>query len=635
MYARKQTRPKPLKSESTQWPAPVAGWISNRMLASPDSIEGPGAAVLDNFFPRPTGIQLRRGKDLYATFEDTTLDVLSLFTYHNGNIEQMFGANANTIYDLSNIPFPSGGTLATEDAEDIETENGDVFGWTSTGGYDVSTGYTGGDWSVVQFATTGGVYLIGVNGEDTGFIYDGSVFYPLVEGGVSRLNYDAETTPFADGETVTGGTSGATATIFRAVDEGATGYILVTGISGTFQDNELLTSATGSATANGAPSVAAPGIDFGGLTSADMSFVWSYKNRLWFIQKESLNVYYMADVDQVGGTATLLPLGGVFSNGGSLMFGARWSMENSGDGGLSDQNVFVTNFGEAAVFQGSNPEDANDWALVGVYRTGAPLGKKAYLRGGGDLAICTDVGLVPLSKAISLDITALNVATISYKIADAWSDAIRFRGTQNWQAYVWSQGKMALIAPPDLIGSSFPVVFVTNTETGAWARYTNWQANCFTIYRGELYFGSPNGQVFKGNTTGTDDGQPYTGTVISLYDDIGAPASAKIGKMARAVTRSNFPISDRVTIRTNYDVTIPSAPDAQAIFGDNAWGSGVWGTSIWGAEIPEAFQANWKSAGGIGHVIAPCYQVTSGSLSPLDVQLISMDTTCTKAATVT
>src|SRR3546814_20703564 len=77
--------------------------------------------------------------------------------------------------------------------------------------------YTGGYWSTAQFATTGGVYLIGVNGSDEGFIFDGAEFYPNVAGGIFGLSYDAEVTPFTEGDTLTGGTSGATGTIVRAI----------------------------------------------------------------------------------------------------------------------------------------------------------------------------------------------------------------------------------------------------------------------------------------------------------------------------------------------------------------------------------------------------------------------------------
>lgn len=74
----------------------------------------------------------------------------------------------------------------------------------------------------------------------------------------SYILFDAGTAEFVEGETLTGGTSAATATIERLVQNDgawgssdASGYIVLSGITGTFQDNELITSASGSATANG------------------------------------------------------------------------------------------------------------------------------------------------------------------------------------------------------------------------------------------------------------------------------------------------------------------------------------------------------------------------------------------------
>ena len=64
------------------------------------------------------------------------------------------------------------------------------------------------------------------------------------------LPYDAQTANFADGETVTGGTSSATGIIWRQSDGGTTGTLYLHSVSGAFVDNELITSATGSATTN-------------------------------------------------------------------------------------------------------------------------------------------------------------------------------------------------------------------------------------------------------------------------------------------------------------------------------------------------------------------------------------------------
>lgn len=639
MYARRQTRPKPLKAESHRWPAPVAGWVANRLLSDPASMDGPGAAVLDNFFPRSTGVSLRGGKELYATLEEDALPVTSLFSYRAGSNNQLFGANENTIFNLTNVPFPSDALIGDDEGDDFETEGGDLLGWGSTDGLQVAEPFTGGDWIVTQFATTGGIYLIGVNGVDVGFIYDGATFYPYVEGGVTQVNYDGLTDDFIAGEVVTGGTSGATGTLWKQVAATAsTGHLHLTDVTGTFVDNDVLTGTTeGAADAIGAPVAAVPGITFNDgtntFTTADMSFVWVYKNRLWFIQEETLNAWYL-DVDVVGGDATLFPMGGIFASGGQLLIGARWSLESGGEGGLSEQNTFTTTQGEVAVFQGSSPDETDTWAIVGVYRIGTPLGKRAYIRGGGDIAFATTVGLVPLSKAIALDVTALNVATVSYKIADAWTDAIRLRGQEAWQAMIWPEEKMAAIAPPDLVGSSSPVMFISNTETGAWARYTNWQGLCLEVFMGQLYFGSPDGKVYKANIGGYDDGETYTGAVVPLFNDMGLPGSLKVGTVARARCRAATTVVDQVDILADFDIALPTPPDATPLTTGNTWGTGVWGTAVWGAESPSVMNQGWRSAGVLGYSIAPVYQVTSGSVGALGLELIDMETLHTTATAV-
>jgi len=66
------------------------------------------------------------------------------------------------------------------------------------------------------------------------------------------LAYDAQSANFTAGLKVTGGTSSATGYIESDVDDGATGTLTLSNVSGTFQDGETITdSSTGSATSNG------------------------------------------------------------------------------------------------------------------------------------------------------------------------------------------------------------------------------------------------------------------------------------------------------------------------------------------------------------------------------------------------
>jgi hypothetical protein len=532
MYARRPTRPKPRMSMPKKWPAPVAGWVANRALATPQSIDGPGAAVLENFFPKATSVALRRGSRTVANLPEPSVTTDALFSYHNGTNEQFFAATASKIYNITGIP----NTVAPLPSDAIA-------------GTVVASGYTSGAWIVTQFATTGGVYMVGVNGADVGFLYDGTTFTPL-----------------------SGGT---------------------------------------------APTVTFPL----GLTSADMAYVWVYKNRLFFARKGKMDAFYLA-IDSVGGTASIFPLSGVFSEGGELLFGSSWSRDNTGNTGLYEQCVFVSSEGQVAVYQGADPANASDWFKVGLYRIGAPLGRRAFIRGGGDLAIATTVGMVPLSKAVSLDVTALATASVSYKIADAWSQAVQ-QGAKDWQCLIWPEAKMAIVAPKS--DNALPVLFISNTETGAWCKYTGWDTRSFHTFGGRLFFGSTAARVILANVAGDDNGIPYTGALLPLFEDFEAPMSTKIATVGRARVMANISLQDRITFAADFNITPPAAPDGARPGIVSEWGFGIWNASVWSDVRPTIMSQNWHSIGGDGYSVSLWYQVTSAAQGPLDAEVIGLE----------
>lgn len=600
MYARPSVsprRPAQRKSELKTFGAPIGGLIANRSLSLPQ--DGPqGAAVLDNFFPTATSVMLRRGRELSVTLGDGTQDVLSLFSYNFGNNEGFFGSTDTTTYAI-----PSGD---------------EVYG-------------DGGRWNVVQFGTTGNTYLIGVNGTTTGFIYDGTAFWPNVEGGVSTISYDALTSDYAVGEVVTGSVSGATGTIYQIITSSPTeGALILTGVTGTFQDNEILDgSITGSATSSSVDSILVPGVDFGaGVTSANMSFVWVYKNALYFIRKDSLSFYYLP-VDSIGGTATEISLAGVLTIGGKLTIGHGWSLDTGQGGGLSEQCAFISDEGEVAIYQGFSPAPDQGWSLVGVYRIGALLGDKAFVRAGADLLISTSIGMVSLAQAIQRSVAAIAPQAVSYPINDLWTSAQVERGSTDWQAVLWPEGQMIAVTPTAPSGGESPVIYVVNANTMAWCRFTGWNALCFGTFQGGLYFGAPNGQVFRANVSGYDNGDVYTGVYIPLFDDLGVPASAKIPKMGRATLRSSSSVEESLTFKSDYDIEINDSPSSGVVSGSSVWGAAIWGQGVWGQLTSAVINNKWRSLGGIGYAISTALQVTSGSVAPLDTEIITIEVTYT------
>lgn len=363
----------------------------------------------------------------------------------------------------------------------------------------------------------------------------------------------------------------------------------------------------------------------------DLSFVWSYKRRHFFIRKNTLDAYYLP-VNQVGGELAVLPLGAVFNLGGSLLFGASWSLGTSSAGGLSAQCIFVTTEGEVAVYQGDNPSDINAWSLVGVYRIGRPLGREAFIRAGGDIIIATTVGFLPLSTAIKLDAAALSSSAVSSPIEEAWTDAVLRRGLGDWQCVSWPDESMVLVAPPV---SDERTVFTANANTGAWCKFTGWSPRCWAVWRGGLYYGTDGGAVVRAGIGGADQGGTYTGRYMGLFDDLGSPASRKMARFARATLQSTVAVTPGVAVVFDWNLAFPPAPSAEPAQADNVWDSATWDQSQWDSDVLTALYDTWTSVGGSGARLAPTVQITSGALIPIDAELVAVEVTYDGADIVT
>lgn len=355
-----------------------------------------------------------------------------------------------------------------------------------------------------------------------------------------------------------------------------------------------------------------------------LSYVWAYKQRLFFIQKDSLDGWYLP-VDQVGGELTKLPLGGVFQKGGSLLFGASWSLDAGNQGGLSEQCIFVTTEGEVAVFQGLSPDVDQGWQKVGVYQIGRPLGTKAWIRDGGDLIIATSIGYVRLSQAIQRELAALGPTAVSYPIETAWNEAVELRGG-NWHCEIWSSKQMAVVALPT-VGSQMPAMYLANIRTGAWCRRPDWDGSCLIVFKERLFFGSTNGRVVEANVTGLDEGRAYTGVVVPLFDAIGKPSSLKIAEMIMAFGMSAYNVNVQTSMMVDFQIDLPAVPDALPVPAGNEWGNATWGQFIWGDRAGAKPVRQWNAVSGWGYYLSPAVQVTSGAIVPLDYELVSVETT--------
>lgn len=573
-------------AQSFTFPAPIRGWILNENLAT---IEPGGARVLDNWICTTTGIRARGGALLFATLDN---DAVSLFDY-NATVDAFFGATDNGIFDIT---APSSPTVPV------------VAG---------VVGLTSGAWSTVQFGTAGGDFLYAVNGVDIAELYNGTTWNPVNAAAVNQVAFDAQTTAFTVGATLTGGTSGATATILSVQKLTATTGVLKLGAitAGPYQDNETITGGGGSALANGA-SAAASSTAITGVLTSDLSHVWSFGSRLFFVKKNTMQAWYLP-VDSIGGAAVAFSLAGIFSKGGSLLFGAKWSMD-AGDG-LDDKCVFVSTEGEVAIYEGTNPGSAADWRKAGVYVMPKPLGKKAYTTAGGDLLIATEVGLIPISAAIQSDLAAIESKAVSRNISPHWRLQASVL-TQGWEIVKTPRrGCMFVSQPGDT------TCLAVNLLTGAWSRVTGWSALCMGYFGSAGYFGTATGAICQMESGGSDNGEIYTATYLGQHDAMDAPGRQKTVLQMRAMFQVGSPIDPQLTALGNFDEELPVPPSSPAAYAVDGWDVGLWDVVLWDAGTTITSRADWSPAGVTGYTIAPALQLTFGVTPTPVVELVAID----------
>lgn len=495
-----------MRAKTQTFPAPKRGWIKNESLlgAMPD-----GAEVLDNIFPTSQGARLRAGRTKHATIDDP---VKQLLHWKSGSSEKIFAASATDIYDV------------TAPADPEVSPSADI------------SSLTNGEWSQVQFSTSGGDYLLIANGADAVRHYSGSWATPSITN----------------------------------------------------------------------------------VTSSNLSHVWAFKNQVWFVEGGTQSAWYLP-TNSIAGAAVEFPLAGVFNRGGSLLFGATWSLD-AGDG-IDDVIIFVSTEGEIAVYTGTDP--ASDFSLQGVYQIGKPLSKTCTFRAGGDLAIMTEDGIVPVSEALNKDRAALQTAAITFPIEDAWQSVVANRlASYPFSATLWQSQTMLLIGIP-AVSTGLEVAFVANTRTGAWCRFTGWDVRASVVYADELYFGDNDGIIWQAEDGGTDVTAGYAGLWVPKFAE-GNP-TMKMAVHARFRGRATSEHSVGLACFADYVTGAYTSVSANAATADDAWGTGVWGTFVWGGAESMAYLSDWQSVTGTGTALSPAVYLPSNINIKPGLDIIAVD----------
>lgn len=325
-----------------------------------------------------------------------------------------------------------------------------------------------------------------------------------------------------------------------------------------------------------------------GLATTELVHIHNFKRRIWFVQKDSMSAWYLP-VDSIAGALTEFPVGQYFKRGGYLMALTTWTVD--GGEGQDDYLVFISSEGEVAVFQGTDPNDANLFGIVGVFYIGEPIGRRCFAKFGGDVLLICRQGIFPLTKALqnaSIDRTI----ALSDKIAPSFKEsAIAYADNEGWQIIPFPREGAVVVGIPVDVGTQY-FQYVMNSITFSWCRFTGWEANCWEIFNGELYGGTNTG-VSKFWDGVSDFGNNIVGNCDTSPNYFESRVSNKHVKLVRPVLQTDQQIQIAYGIKTDFGSSADYSVVQLGTSQTSVWDVSNWDQAMWASE-PELLH-QWAS----------------------------------------
>ncbi len=356
-----------------------------------------------------------------------------------------------------------------------------------------------------------------------------------------------------------------------------------------------------------------------GVTTTTLDNVTLFKNRVWFIQKNTLKAWYLP-TSAVGGAAQVLDLSSIAKNGGHLVDLDTWTLDAGY--GMDDNLAFITSNGEVIVYRGTDPASDATWALAGVWKLGSPISKRAMLKWGGDLLILTYDGLMPMAESLQSSRLDPRVA-LSNKIQGAITQATTNYGGNHssvgWQVFYNAKHTAVWINVPVADGS-LQQQYAMNTITKSWCQFTGWEANVWENFGDDPYFGG-NGFVGEGwDDSYSDNGTNISANALQAFNYLGSRGVKKYFTRARPSIFTNGTPAISVGINVDFDVQNNATPLSFSPSSVGKWDVGLWDVAYWGSGLQ--ITNNWQGVTGLGYCGAV---LLTSSSAGLEIEWASTD----------
>lgn len=326
-----------------------------------------------------------------------------------------------------------------------------------------------------------------------------------------------------------------------------------------------------------------------GLTGVDTTLtnVFAFKGRVYLVQVNQLGFYYLA-VGAIQGAASYFDLSQICTNGGYLVGIASFSADAGN--GPADYIVFMTSEGEYLVYSGTDPSSAATFALVGRYYNSPPIGRKGWFNFRSELYIICEEGIIAFSEIRESGKDGREKAYLSAKLGRYLSDYMDNQSTHGWHGISYPRGNALIVnVPVGATTSDDYVQFLMNTDTGAWCRYTEWNALCFAVRDRRLYFGTASGEVVLADEGSKDNGVEIVCDARQAYnyfdDGKGMGASDKQFHYVSFIMQAEGAPAIACSLCVNFKDNEPDLTATGLDATGAQWDVSDWDTTDWGVSL--------------------------------------------------
>jgi hypothetical protein len=363
-----------------------------------------------------------------------------------------------------------------------------------------------------------------------------------------------------------------------------------------------------------------------GIDVADIKFVMSHKDNVWFALKGSTIGYYLPILANSGQVSEQY-FGDKFQHGGTLEGLFSWTVD--GGAGVDDILVVVSHAGDVIMYTGAGP-DAATWSMRGLYYIGEiPNTPRFGSESGGELYLLSSYGVVSMGDLLKgVDTAAILAAegaqhSLAFRVAGLIREDMKAKiDLRGWDVQLLPSEGGILISTPTA-GSDAPIQYFYNLASRGWGIWRGVPLTAFAPYSDHVYLGTADNRVMKMDVTvdnllltlpegDTVNGQDIEFSILTAYSSMGLDAVYKKVVLIRPDFLATLAPSHQSQARYDFDISEADATSAlnppvtgisEGIWGENDVGPSNWDQAVWSTTNPTTYPtigASW----GTGRYVA-------------------------------